>query len=489
MKICYIGNTCNNSFHHVRTMRARGHDAVLYYETGLHPQTFPEWEDPSIAENRPKWLRPFSYNYSAPEAWQGAPPALMEEFSEFDVIHAEDRALIWASKTGKPYGWYPYGYDMLHYSFAGYGFEQHLLKYGQPLAPWYVTAPIRFRRAVAGAAFINNPLWMPSHSATHRLLQKLTLPERIRAIPVSVDTELFSPGEGPGMSALLREFGIDAPQPQSLTLFLPTRIIFAEGSGYNYGSDRLLRLLRKFADTGRKFTLIVVSKDSPDEPLFKELVGRLGLHDHVIWIPMQQRHNLVNWYRACDVVANEFGDGGFGSIAYEALSCGACLLTSWKVKAHSDPTFFLPEYASWPPHLSADTDEDALENLINCADDPHFRTERQMLGREWVLANISPNMTGEKFEQLYTDAIARHPVTIRKPVYDPPSPLRLRTIGLHLESNNLAAAFSGIGKALNDNPEDPLLLRIVLQLYNAVGGPDLGNALRCELDELGVDLL
>ena len=467
-------------------MRARGHEAVLYYEAGRHPQTFPEWEDPSIAVNRPEWIRPFRYDYALSESWVTAPPDLMEEFSQFDIIHAEDRALIWAQRTGKPYGWYPYGFDMQFYSFASFGFEWHLVKKGSPLMPWYVTLPIRFRRAVAGAAFINNPLWMPSHSATLDLLQELSSPERIRAIPVSVDTELFSPGEGPDINALLRKLGLDAQQPQGLTLFLPTRIIFAKGRDYNYGSDRLLQLLRKFADTGREFTLIVVSKDSPDELLFKELVGQLNLRDHVIWIPMQQRHKLVDWYRVCDVVANEFGDGGFGSIAYEALSCGACLLTSWKVKTHSDPTFFLPEYASWPPYLSADTDEEALKNLIACADDPHFRAERQRLGREWVLANIAPRITGEKFEQCYSNAIARHPVTIRKSVYDPPSSHALRVVGLHLKNNDLASAFLSIGKALDNNPEDPLLLDIVLKLYDAVGGPALGNALRHELDELEV---
>jgi glycosyltransferase involved in cell wall biosynthesis len=485
MHIGYIGNTCNNSFNFLKMMRERGHSATLYYERNRNPQTFPESEDPAIAACRPDWIRPFSYQYYSSEAWKRPPPGLLEEFSAFDILHVEDVALIWAQQTGKPYGWQPYGMDIQFYPFASYGIESRFVK-NKRLYPWYITAPIRFRRAIAGAAFVNLVQWMEVREKTYQLLAKLIMPEQRVSFFFPIDAALFSPGQGADMNALLLQSG-SSMRVKGLKIFHPTRIMFTSATTYNYGSDVLLRILRRFADTGREFTLVVVEKGNVDEAPFKALIAQYGLDEHVAWIPMQKRHALVPWYQAADVVTSEFGFGGFGSISFETLACGACLMTAF----HKDwpaPTFFLPAWESLPPYLSANTEEEALKNLVLCADNPSLREEYGKQGREWVLRTVSRQALAPRYERVCLEAIARHPVKPLKPVYDPPSPLVPRAIALHLKKGDQAGAFTTLGSALDENPEDPMLLGIAVRLYEMAGGATLANQLRLELDELELEV-
>jgi glycosyltransferase involved in cell wall biosynthesis len=409
---------------------------------------------------------------------------LLQELSDYDVIHCEDVGLLWAYQTGRPYVWHPYGFDLARFPNWSFRLNHYQIDVLQRFPEW-LTAPIRYRRAIAGASFVQVGQWVLHNKKSYHLLDKLAK-DRLVHLFLLIDTMKYRPETNVDMQELFKtaNIGIEA---KGLKIFHPTRIMFSSKTEYNFGSDLLLRVLKRFKDTGREFTFVWVRKGNSDEVLFDNLLSEYGLSENAATIPYQPRSELISWYNASDLVTNEFGFGGFGSISLEALACGTPLLTAFRTE-YPDPTFFLPSFDSLPPIYFANSEDLALKQLILCADDPDLRERKAREGRNWILRNCSPEALAPRFLAMYQQALDNHPVDPIVPEYPDPTPQQLKAIELNIKNNDLNGTLYALSQALDDSPEHPYLLSTLLNVFGAVGANNVVHYMKSELEKMDIAL-
>ena len=122
---------------------------------------------------------------------------------------------------------------------------------------------------------------------------------------------------------------------------------------------------------------------SPDLQLAKELIHRLGIEKHVVWLkgPHDRgfdRTAIIPFYAAADVVADEFGIGWFGSVVVEGLAMGKPVL------CHVDEDVMKQLYP-WHPILSPRTPDEIASTLGELYRDPEARLRRGERGRAWAV--------------------------------------------------------------------------------------------------------
>ena len=478
MKVAFIGNTCNQSYANIKAFRPYGVEGTLYYDLAGHVQTFPESDDPEVAVNRPAWVK--SFDSREQNVWGPPPQYLLEELREHDVIHCEGGYLPWAQATGKPYVWWACGGDAQHYPFlSGW------LWLGLPLEAAFKRT-VMIRRAIAAANQINLGQWLPAGRDFEHLLLEYTLKSKFQREILVIDTERFSPrADGPSVNELLAKSGI-TQTVEGLVIFNPTRIMFTPKSTYNYGSDALLRSLYVVKKMNRKFTLIVTRKGNVDEPEFEEMSHTLGLSENIIWIPLQKRADIIDWYRASDLVVKDFGfGGGLGSVGTESMACGTPLLTALKTE-YDDPTFEIPDVASSypPPFFSASSEEEAIKSILLCCSNPEMVKETGRASRQWIMENCSAKAIAPRYIAMYQRAIdsfpVSEPVLLSRPVDEEEIRAQL------LECATPHQKIRLLVERLTQSPESAILLEHLAGLLRGVEEPALAWRLYAVARKLGI---
>ena len=479
MKVAFIGNTCNQAYANIKAFRPYGVEGTLYYDLAGHMQTFPESEDPEVAVNRPAWIKTF--NSRKQNLWAPPPQGLLEELRGHDVIHCEGGYLPWAQATGKPYVWWACGGDAQHYPFVS-----GWLWLGLPLDAAFERT-VLIRRAIASANQINLGQWLPVGLDFEHLLLTYNLKSKFQREILVIDTETFSPrADGPSVNELLARNGL-AQTAEGLVIFNPTRIMFTPKSTYNYGSDILLRILYVVKKMNRKFTLIVTRKGNVDEPEFEKMIHALGLSENIIWIPPQKRADLIDWYRASDLVANDFGFGGIGSISIESMACGTPLLTVIKT-AYDDPTFEIPDVATSypPPFFSAHSEEEAIKNIVLCSSCPEAVKEKGRASRQWVMENCSAEAIAPRYRAMYQRAIDNFPISeqalLSLPVNEEEIRLRL------LECEGPPQKLQLLVERLTQSPESGIIVEHLVGVLEEMGEAALARKLHSTAWKLRIDV-
>jgi glycosyltransferase involved in cell wall biosynthesis len=474
LRVHLLGNTCNNHFTLARYLRDAGVDAHLFYNADLHWQTLPESEEPSVADDRPEWLHPYGTADAGPTPFAGASPALAAAIGDCDLIQAEDVGLVWAAQSGRPYLWYPYGYDLNVYPFQHHWYAQWSLAH-----PDLVLASVAYRQAIAGAAEVLFGLWYKPLAHGFDLLKQLLPPDRfVHDIQLAIDADRFRPA-APGtdgtahLQALLAAEGITM-EVAGLRLFHPTRVMFTEASYVNKANDRLFHALAGFRAQGGQFTLVMVERGIPDEEAARDLFSRLGITDRIAWIPARPRHALVPWYQAAEIVPDEFIGGSLGSVSFEAMSCGATLLTRLAT-SDADPTYWPPTltFPELPPVWNASTEEEITATLREAADDPIALDARRRATRAWALRWVAGPRVAERLTAVYErilmadrrDVVQRgHGWGRGLPSRLEPSEVTLRTI----DTLAPAEAISTLSRLLDDGlPDARVLWALVTVLARA----------------------
>jgi D-inositol-3-phosphate glycosyltransferase len=139
-------------------------------------------------------------------------------------------------------------------------------------------------------------------------------PARIDVVHPGVDLETFTPGDRRAARAAL---GLD---PDEAVLAFVGRVQPLKAP------DVLLRAAARLTDRFGALRVLVAGGPSgsglhaPDTLI--RLVGELGISDRVTFLPPQSREQLVNVYRAADLVAVPSYSESFGLVAVEAQACG-----------------------------------------------------------------------------------------------------------------------------------------------------------------------
>jgi D-inositol-3-phosphate glycosyltransferase len=143
-------------------------------------------------------------------------------------------------------------------------------------------------------------------------------PGKVNTVAPGVDLDLFAPGDRAAARAAL---GI---RPDAVVLAFVGRIQPLKAP------DVLLRAAAELLARGgvSRERLVVVVAGGPsgtglDAPTsLQELAGALGIADVVRFLPPRQGAELVDVYRAADVVAVPSHNESFGLVALEAQACG-----------------------------------------------------------------------------------------------------------------------------------------------------------------------
>jgi len=208
---------------------------------------------------------------------------------------------------------------------------------------------------------------------------------------------------------MLADFGL-SHHPEGLILFHPSRIMFTPKSYVNKANDRLYRALARLRQTGRSFTLILISlgPGNIDEPEARRLLDELGIADRVVWLPRKlKRHELREWYQAADLTADEFIGGSIGSISVETMACGTPLLSRLATE-DPDPTHWSPAlvYKELPPVINVSSEQEILDALIRFSDDRPALAALGTAGRRWTEENYSGQAVAKRYQALFTSILA-----------------------------------------------------------------------------------
>jgi len=211
--------------------------------------------------------------------------------------------------------------------------------------------------------------------------------EDVVFIPHPIDERKYAPGP----SKLGRQH---AAEGIGFAIVAPARQDWREK-----GNDVLYRgvapILRARADA-----VVYAGEWGVDLARSRALVRELEIGAQVRWLPPVPKVELLDAYRAADVVLDQFVFGTFGGIAPEALACGKPVAMAFDAELHR---WCFPE----PPPIVATSDEAELAKALDrLAADPAGRAELGAAGRSWVERHHGWKLVAERHRDLYERVLA-----------------------------------------------------------------------------------
>jgi len=149
-------------------------------------------------------------------------------------------------------------------------------------------------------------------------------------------------------------------------------------------TDWLINAFASFLQKRPKLrSKLVFLEYGPDVEASKELISRLGIGTHILWLKKMPRKNLMVLLNYSTVGVGEFRTQEkiiWGGTAWEVLAAGKPLLQSLNFEGHKfQESFGYPP----PPMLQVRNQEDILAHLQDLADHPEKGKEMGRGAREW----------------------------------------------------------------------------------------------------------
>jgi glycosyltransferase involved in cell wall biosynthesis len=214
--------------------------------------------------------------------------------------------------------------------------------------------------------------------------ERLGLAGKAEFLPLVVDFERYSPGDEEELRARF------LPSGDAALIFVPSR-----QDWHWKGSDRMLRGFA-LASSAREDAVLVCAGWGADVERSRTLAASLGIADRVRFLPYAlSKRRLLRYFRAADVVADQFTLGWYGGSTFDAMSCAKPVLVYIDVERYREDIEEVPPVAnvSTPDEIAT-----ALGHLLTEAD------ERERLGaaaRRYVLAHHGDRLLDHLIE-LYT---------------------------------------------------------------------------------------
>jgi hypothetical protein len=131
----------------------------------------------------------------------------------------------------------------------------------------------------------------------------------------------------------------------------------------------------------------------------KDLINSLGVTDRVLWIPPQPNVAMIRYTRACDLLADQFFLGAFGSTMPKALLHGCPAMLYLDEERHRWC------FSEMPPVINARTPEQVFEGLSRLYRDAGYAKELVVRGRAWYERYHSNRVIAEIFLEAFREAI------------------------------------------------------------------------------------
>ena len=409
MKIALYGNVCNNMYAIAKALRASSssYDVHLYLPKNSDFNNLPENDDPELHNNYPVWIhRSRDFNLTSPLFfWK---KNIVSELRKYDLVILSSLAVALAPYLKKTrVFFYATGGDLTVLPFKE--IHRTLLYSGKP----YNIKPLvyqYFQRA--GIRRSDKIITQPFYPFVNALTKLKIPPPQIAEsyFPIIFDVKKYR-----FRSNYFDE--IDYSTREVLTrfsfkIFHPSRILTDRHpdliqAGQWKRNDLLIEAFAAFIKN--KSTLdaglyLIDRSYGLDKGIveLKKLITKLRIEKYVVWLQPKNRkgftrNELLAIYSCCDLVADDFGAGWFGSICVEGFSCSKPVLSYVDEEA-------MAKIYPWHPFLSSNSLEVNADLIARCYFDKEFCRNQGELGRQWVLEFHSQENAGrmyvKEFERL-----------------------------------------------------------------------------------------
>lgn len=430
MKIGVYGNLANNAYIHARLLRRAGVDAEMVIdpiERGF-VMSDPRWEDLDLelpsndlssdalpTTSLPEWVRDETPDVTPTSVrraelakaalqgyrslalayrtagWQAVPYAaayakVIRRMRTFDCAFVFGLGPVVAGLAGIPFVTLPFGGDITIVPFAdGDGWQgQEEPGTRPPGGPEpFIAALQRYGLSRADRLLLCDPGFFA-------YVERLGLRDKAIPFHYGMDTEMYSPG--PEAEIRHKLLGTDTDR---ILIFVPAR-----QDWYWKGSDLMLKGFAGAA-AARDDVMLVCSGWGADLERSRQLIAELGigskvrLLDHAL-----SKQRLLRYYRAADIVMDQFTLGSYGGSSLEAMSCAKPLLI------HIDDAAFRAHGDGTPPVVNVREPHDIARRLTELFDSPERRAQIGADARRWVVERHGPRSM-ERVIELCTAAARR----------------------------------------------------------------------------------
>jgi glycosyltransferase involved in cell wall biosynthesis len=224
-------------------------------------------------------------------------------------------------------------------------------------------------------------------------------------LPYPMDSDDYCPGEGTSRADWVARFGGDV-------FILTTARIDSRVKGQ---TSALQLMLFRVAEERPSVRFLFLGWGSDAEEL-KARSAERGLQDRVIILPPVGKKRLIDYYRSCDVVLDQFVYGYLGATALEAASVGKPVVM--KLRAEQYAPLYRDDVA---PVEQASTPGEVRAALLGLIDSADRRSARGRLMRDWLLRNHGEQKTAPlllALLQFVADRV-RLPHGLDNPLSDP----------------------------------------------------------------------
>lgn len=416
MKVAHIGNVANIAYLNTKFLRRKGVEADVYvHDYGITCLSCPEWEEgdfdaQSVSMQNPDWSkvlmkngwqRPEWVKPVPPSTWHRLPYASVDTFIEqmewklnkllkehqYCIIRESLRRrglpeldFVEAGRHFDIYRWekivtdydivVTYGAEPINclidyptkpYIAVDYGSPLRTMVWGQsgPYNPQLLKASYK----MADCVILTNPDIKP-------IAEKLQIKNYV-FVPHPVDETRYAPGPSGIRADLESRYGQDI-----LVLFAPARHDWDIK-----GNDKMIRAIALLAREYEDQFVLILNRWGNDIEKSKNLLQSEGIADKVIWLPLITKLQMVDYYRAADIVLDQFNISTFGLTTPEAMACAKPVILHFNWQIHRWC------FSERPPVLEAQTVNEIYERLRELVRDPDYRQRLGQRSREWVITH------------------------------------------------------------------------------------------------------
>lgn len=299
-------------------------------------------------------------------------------FEQYDVIHAYGTDPILALFSGiRPYIAFEHG------TIRSIPFEE---------SPQGRLTALSYR--VADGVIITN-------CDNKRAAERLHLPD-YRFIPHPVNEKWMQPGIGQSLrDDLCRELNAD------FIIFHPARQHWdaQRHPSWEKGNDILIEgMARAVRETGARLGAVFVEWGQTIQQS-RELIARLGIEKNIKWVSPMHSANMARYIDACDLLADQFFLGAFGSTMPRALALGKPAMIYLDEEIHRWC------FSEMPPVMNARTPEQVYEGLKRALEHPDWLADLARQGQGWYQKYHSNAVIRERLISFYEDILKKYSTT------------------------------------------------------------------------------
>ena len=457
-RVLHVGNVANNAYLNVKILEGSGVDCDVLCHGNYHFMASPEWEEideaqTRVDEERPDWDAIAPHEFTRPRWFAQGPLGVTARYLEarrsdrqwladgfWQVVEARRRAIAGSpgrslrrlrrrspvaapiAATGatsptrdqddrdayaaqRQWNWSRVQALLSHYDLVhAYGAEP-ILPYAvgkRPYVAWEhgTLRQLPFQPTPEGRltaqAYRHADAVVITNADNRASAERLGL-TRFRFIPHPVSERRPDPASAGALRARLRErLGAE------FLVFHPSRQHWNEEERNPHlekGNDFLIRALASFCQARPGAAAVFVDWGATVAQS-RALIASLGLESRVLWVPPQPGLSLARYMLACDVVADQFYLGAFGSTMPRALYLERAALIHLDVAAHQ---WCLPDM---PPVINAQTPAGIHAGLIKAHDDRGWLADLAARGRAWYDTYHSNAVVRRMLLELYGELMS-----------------------------------------------------------------------------------